>query len=295
MKLVTFEDSKTRQAGCLTANDTQIVNLTAAGLPAEMNLLIQSGEKGLVQARNVVKNATQTLPVHDVKICAPIPRPVRNIMCIGKNYMEHAREFQQSGFDASSQSGEDIPEHPIVFTKAPSSVIGPGDPIPGDLDPTDSTDYEGELGVIIGTGGRGISLSDAMNHVYGYTIINDVTARHLQHDHKQWFLGKSIDGFCPMGPSIITADEFDDIREVNITTQVNGEVRQKAKIAQLIFDIPTLIQTISRGITLEPGDIIATGTPVGVGIGFDPPKFLKRGDIVKVTIDNIGSLENTVA
>ena len=295
MKLVTFEDSKTRQAGCLTANDTQIVNLTAAGLPAEMNLLIQSGEKGLVQARNVVKNATQTLPVHDVKICAPIPRPVRNIMCIGKNYMEHAREFQQSGFDASSQSGEDIPEHPIVFTKAPSSVIGPGDPIPGDLDPTDSTDYEGELGVIIGTGGRGISLSDAMNHVYGYTIINDVTARQLQHDHKQWFLGKSIDGFCPMGPSIITADEFDDIREVNITTQVNGEVRQKAKIAQLIFDIPTLIQTISRGITLEPGDIIATGTPVGVGIGFDPPKFLKRGDIVKVTIDNIGSLENTVA
>ena len=209
--------------------------------------------------------------------------------------MEHAREFQQSGFDASSQSGEDIPEHPIVFTKAPSSVIGPGDPIPGDLDPTDSTDYEGELGVIIGTGGRGISLSDAMNHVYGYTIINDVTARQLQHDHKQWFLGKSIDGFCPMGPSIITADEFDDIREVNITTQVNGEVRQKAKIAQLIFDIPTLIQTISRGITLEPGDIIATGTPVGVGIGFDPPKFLKRGDIVKVTIDNIGSLENTVA
>lgn len=295
MKLVTFEDSKTRQAGCLTANDTQIVNLATAGLPAEMNLFIQLGEKGLVQARNIVKNATQTLPVHDVKICAPIPRPVRNIMCIGKNYMEHAREFQQSGFDASSQSGEDIPEHPIVFTKAPSSVIGPGDPIPVDLDPTDSTDYEGELGVIIGTGGRGISLSDAMNHVYGYTIINDVTARHLQHDHKQWFLGKSIDGFCPMGPSIITADEFDDIREVNITTQVNGEVRQKAKIAQLIFDIPTLIQTISRGITLEPGDIIATGTPVGVGIGFDPPKFLKRGDIVKVTIDNIGSLENTVA
>ena len=208
--------------------------------------------------------------------------------------MEHAREFQQSGFDASSQSGEDIPEHPIVFTKAPSSVIGPGDPIPSDLDPTDSTDYEGELGVIIGIGGRGISQSDAMSHVYGYTIINDVTARYLQRNHKQWFLGKSIDGFCPMGPCIATADEFDDIREVNLTTEVNGEVRQEAKIAQLIFDIPTLIETISHGITLEPGDVIATGTPVGVGIGFNPPKFLKRGDIVKVTIDNVGSLENTV-
>ena len=294
MKLVTFEDLKTRQVGCLTANDTQIVNLTAAGLPAEMNLLIQSGEQGLVQARKVVEDSTQTLLVDDVKICAPLPRPSRNIMCVGKNYTEHAREFQQSGFDASSQSGGDIPEHPIVFTKAPSSVIAPGEPIPSDLDPTDSTDYEGELGVIIGIGGRGISQSDAMSHVYGYTIINDVTARYLQRNHKQWFLGKSIDGFCPMGPCIATADEFDDIREVNLTTEVNGEVRQEAKIAQLIFDIPTLIETISHGITLEPGDVIATGTPVGVGIGFNPPKFLKRGDIVKVTIDNVGSLENTV-
>ena len=295
MKLVTFEVSKTRQVGCLTANDTQIVNLTNAGLPAEMNSLIQLGNQGLAQALIVVEDSMQTLLVDDVKICAPIPRPARNIMCVGKNYTEHAREFRQSGFDASNQSGEDIPEHPIIFTKAPSSVIAPGEPIPSDLDPTDSTDYEGELGVIIGIGGRGISQSDAMSHVYGYTIINDVTARYLQRDHKQWFLGKSIDGFCPMGPCIATADEFDDIREVTLTTEVNGEVRQEAEIAQLIFDIPTLIETISRGITLEPGDVIATGTPVGVGIGFNPPKFLKRGDVVKITINNMGSLENTVA
>ena len=295
MKLVTFEYGETRQVGCLIADDTEIINLTAAGLPAEMNALIQAGEQGLAKARAAAAVAAQTAPLKQVKICAPIPRPVRNVLCVGKNYTEHVREFQRSGFDTLNQPGADMPAHPIIFTKAPSSVIASGEPIPAHLDPTASTDYEGELGVIIGTGGRGISRAEALRHVYGYTIINDVTARYLQRDHHQWFLGKSIDGFCPMGPCIATADEFDDIRTATLTTEVNGEVRQQAEIAQLVFDIPVLIETIARGITLESGDIIATGTPAGVGIGFTPPKFLQRGDSVTVRIDNIGELQNPVA
>ncbi|MFC7540530.1 fumarylacetoacetate hydrolase family protein [Siccirubricoccus deserti] len=156
-------------------------------------------------------------------------------------------------------------------------------------------DYEGELAVIIGQGGRGIRSADWRQHVFGYTIVNDVTARTLQHKHRQWILGKGLDGFCPMGPAILTADEVPDPAALRLTTQVNGEARQDAVVADLIFDIPTLIATISAGITLEPGDIIATGTPVGVGIGFKPPRFLKPGDVVRIEISGIGVLENPVA
>lgn len=215
------------------------------------------------------------------------------MFCVGKNYAAHAREFQQSGFDATS-SGQDVPTAPVIFTKAPSAVIGPGAAILANLDPTNSIDYEGELGVVIGRGGRGISRADAMDHVFGYTIINDVTARTLQHKHKQWFLGKSIDTFCPMGPTLVTADEIPDPTRLRLQTRVNGELRQSAVVSDLIFDIPTLIETISRGITLIPGDIIATGTPEGVGIGFNPPRYLKSGDTVVVTIDPIGTLTNPV-
>jgi 2-keto-4-pentenoate hydratase/2-oxohepta-3-ene-1,7-dioic acid hydratase in catechol pathway len=234
------------------------------------------------------------LPLASVCLLAPIPTPARNIFCVGKNYAAHAREFQRSGFDATS-SGQDIPQAPVVFTKAPSSVIGPDAPILGHLDPTNSVDYEGELGVVIGRGGRGISRQTAMAHVFGYTIINDVTARTLQQEHKQWFLGKSIDGFCPMGPTIVTADEIPDPAQLKLQTRVNGEKRQDASVGDLIFDIPILIETISRGITLFPGDVIATGTPEGVGIGFKPPKYLHAGDVVKITIEPIGTLSNAVA
>ena len=173
-------------------------------------------------------------------------------------------------------------------------MIGPGAAIPARLDPTNSVDYENELTVVIGKGGRGISKARAFEHVYGYTIVNDVTARTLQQRHKQWFIGKSMDGFCPMGPLLLTADEVDDVGTMHLVTRVNGEVRQDARVADLIFDIPTLIETISAGITLEPGDLIATGTPSGVGIGFKPPKYLKQGDIVSVSIEPIGELTNPV-
>jgi 2-keto-4-pentenoate hydratase/2-oxohepta-3-ene-1,7-dioic acid hydratase in catechol pathway len=255
--------------------------------------LIALGAAGLEKLKRAVAKAAVRLPLGKVKLVAPIPRPARNIFCVGKNYHEHAREFHTSGFDASA--GKDaIPEVPIIFTKPPSCVIGPGAPIPGHLDPTNSVDYENELTVVIGKGGRGISKARAFEHVYGYTIINDVTARTLQHRHKQWFIGKSIDGFCPMGPVLLTADEVPDVGELHLTTRVNGELRQDARVKDLIFDIPTLIETISAGITLEPGDLIATGTPSGVGIGFKPPKYLKKGDIVSLTIEPIGELTNPV-
>ncbi|WP_248312106.1 fumarylacetoacetate hydrolase family protein [Bosea sp. BK604] len=241
---------------------------------------------------NLVAQAPR-LALAEATLHAPFPRPARNIFCVGKNYHEHAREFAQSGFDASAK--EIVPEAPVIFTKPPSAVIGPGDTIPGYLDPTSSVDYEGELTVVIGKGGRGISREDALDHVFGYTIINDVTSRHLQHKHRQWVIGKGIDGFCPMGPAVMTADEAPDPRKLHLRTWVNGDLRQDVSVADLIFDIPTLISTISAYITLEPGDLIATGTPVGVGLGFNPPKFLRKGDVVRIEIGGIGVLENQVA
>jgi 2-keto-4-pentenoate hydratase/2-oxohepta-3-ene-1,7-dioic acid hydratase in catechol pathway len=231
--------------------------------------------------------------VEGASLCAPVPRPPKNVFCVGKNHQEHAKEFAGSGFDASTK--EVVPEAPVVFSKPATSIIGPGEPIPAGLDPTGSVDYEGELAVVIGRGGRGIRKGDALGHVFGYTIVNDVTARTLQHRHRQWILGKGLDGFCPMGPAILTADEVPDPGALRLTTRVNGEARQDAPVSDLIFDIPTLIEAISAGITLEPGDIIATGTPAGVGIGFDPPRFLKAGDTVRIEVTGIGVLENPVA
>jgi 2-keto-4-pentenoate hydratase/2-oxohepta-3-ene-1,7-dioic acid hydratase in catechol pathway len=236
--------------------------------------------------------AVKPKPVGKLRLLAPIPRPARNIFCVGKNYHEHAKEFALSGFDATAK--EIVPEAPVVFTKPPSAVSGPGDIIPASSDDTKSVDYEGELAVIIGKGGRAIAKDAAMKHVFGYTIVNDVTSRKLQQLHRQWVLGKGIDGFCPMGPCVVTADEIGDPTALRLTTHINGKLRQNALVKDLIFDIPTLIATISRYITLEPGDVIATGTPAGVGIGFSPPKFLKKGDVVRIEVSGIGVLENTV-
>lgn len=230
-----------------------------------------------------------------VKLDAPIPRPFRNIMCVGKNYRDHAQEFASSGFDSSATSQMDaVPTAPIIFTKAPESVIGNAQSILYPSNISDSVDYEAELGIIIGIGGRGISREDAYAHVWGYTIINDVTARDWQGRHKQWFLGKSFDTFCPMGPWIVTADEIDP-KNLAIKCWVNDELRQSANTRDLIFDIPELIATISAGITLYPGDIIATGTPAGVGIGFTPPRYLVPGDRVRIEVEGIGELVNQVA
>jgi 2-keto-4-pentenoate hydratase/2-oxohepta-3-ene-1,7-dioic acid hydratase in catechol pathway len=236
--------------------------------------------------------ARKPKPLAKLTLTAPIPKPARNIFCVGKNYHEHAKEFAQSGFDSTAK--EVVPEAPVVFTKPPSAVSGPGDIIPASLDNTKSVDYEGELAVVIGKGGRGITKANAMKHIFGYTIVNDVTSRKLQQLHRQWVIGKGIDGFCPMGPCITTADDIPDPTTLRLKTHVNKQLRQDAVVKDLIFDIPTLIETISRYITLQSGDVIATGTPVGVGIGFTPPKFLKKGDVVRIEIDRIGVLENKV-
>jgi 2-keto-4-pentenoate hydratase/2-oxohepta-3-ene-1,7-dioic acid hydratase in catechol pathway len=228
-----------------------------------------------------------------VQLLAPLPRPRRNLFCVGKNYHAHAKEFAGSGFDSSAKSGGDIPAAPIIFTKVPECVIANGDAIVVPAEVSTAIDYEAELAVVIGRGGRRIRKQDAMDHVFGYTIVNDVTARDWQSRHQQWDMGKSFDTFCPMGPWLVSADELDGTR-THLRCWVNGELRQDAATSDLIFDIPTLIETLSAGITLFPGDVIATGTPVGVGIGFKPPKYLQPGDVVRIEIDGIGVLENPV-
>jgi 2-keto-4-pentenoate hydratase/2-oxohepta-3-ene-1,7-dioic acid hydratase in catechol pathway len=295
MRLVTFSDAKGMRIGVHETESNTIVDLAATTrLPKDMTAFVALGKTGLQRARRAVKSGEARLPYDSVKMHAPFPRPAKNILCVGKNYHEHAKEFHNSGVDASA--GKDaIPEVPIMFTKWPNSVIGPGEPIPSANDYTNSTDYEGELTVVMGAGGRNISRDDAYDHVYGYTIVNDATARTLQNRHRQWFLGKSLDGYCPMGPCIVTSDEIKDVTKLRLITRVNGEVRQDAMVSDLIFDIPTLIADLSRVMTLEPGDLIATGTCAGVGIGFNPPKYLQPGDVVAITIEPIGTLENPVS
>lgn len=234
----------------------------------------------------------ETIALDQVDLLAPIPRPIRNIFCVGKNYHEHAKEFTSSGFDSSAAKGT-IPESPIVFSKIPETVIGNGQPIKIDKNVSASIDYEVELAVIIGKKGKNIPVQNAQNHIWGYTIINDVTARDLQSLHSQWLIGKSQDTFCPMGPWVTTADEI-DLNDTSIKCWINGELRQNSNTNKLIFDIPKIIEAISNGITLNKGDVIATGTPSGVGIGFDPPKYLKPGDKTKLEIENIGVLQNPV-
>ena len=220
MRLVTFSDTHGMRIGVHDAASGTIVDLAATTrLPKDMTSFIALGKNGLKRARVAVKSGKGRLPVASIRLHAPIPRPAKNILCVGKNYYDHAREFHASGVDASA--GKDaIPEVPIPFTKWPNSVIASGDPIPSYLDYTHSTDYEGELGVVIGLGGRGIAKNDAHDHVYGYTIINDATARTLQNKHRQWFLGKSLDGYCPMGPCIVTADEVPEIGRASCRERV---------------------------------------------------------------------------
>lgn len=235
----------------------------------------------------------EVVALDDVVMLAPIPRPRRNIFCVGKNYHEHAREFAESGFDTSQGNGAAIPDAPIIFSKVPECVVGPDAAVRLPDDAADQVDYEAELAVVIGVGGRRIPRADAYAHVWGYTLLNDVTARDLQARHKQWLIGKSLDTFAPMGPWLVTADEVEP-ENLTIRCWVNGDLRQEACTRDLIFDIPTIIETISSGITLYPGDVIATGTPAGVGIGFTPPRFLQRGDRIEIEVDGLGRLSNSV-
>jgi 2-keto-4-pentenoate hydratase/2-oxohepta-3-ene-1,7-dioic acid hydratase in catechol pathway len=224
-----------------------------------------------------------------VRWLAPIRHPRKNVFCLGLNYLSHLKE-------SSAARGREakIPEVPVFFTKAPNTVNGPFDPIPWDRSVTEQLDYEAELGLIVGTGGKNIARADAVRHVFGYTIINDVSARDLQLRHMQWFKGKSLDGFCPMGPVVVTADEFGDPHAKAIMLRVNGVEKQHSTTGNMIFKVDVILEFLSRGQTIDPGDVIATGTPEGVGLGRTPPEYLNDGDVVETEIEGIGILKNRV-
>jgi 2-keto-4-pentenoate hydratase/2-oxohepta-3-ene-1,7-dioic acid hydratase in catechol pathway len=229
------------------------------------------------------------IPLENIKIMAPIPYPRRNIICLGKNYIKHAEEVART-----IKGGGDFPSEPIYFSKFASPAIGTGDYIMAHENITSCLDYEVELAVVIGKNGRNIKRDEAEEYIFGYTIINDITARDLQKTHGQWFRGKSLDTFCPMGPCILHKSEVPFPVKLDISLSVNGELRQSSNTEEMTFDIAYIISQLSEGIELKAGDIIATGTPEGVGIGFDPPRYLKPGDVVSCTIEKIGTLTNTV-
>ncbi len=287
MRIATFSHEGRRQVGIVSPDGQQVTPLQLS------QDLARHGALPLVEAaargEPLPAPAGAALPLSAVALEAPLPRPRRNLWCVGRNYHAHAKELAGSVFKASNANPM---EWPIVFTKVPECVVGPTDPValPGDAISA-QIDYEAELALVIGKGGKNIRRADAMSHVFGYTIVNDVTARDVQMRHQQWDMGKSFDSFCPMGPWIVTADELDGAR-TRVRCWVNGELRQDGRTENLIFDIPTLIETVSRGITLHPGDVIATGTPAGVGMGFEPPRYLRSGDVVRIEVDGIGSIEN---
>jgi 2-keto-4-pentenoate hydratase/2-oxohepta-3-ene-1,7-dioic acid hydratase in catechol pathway len=291
MRFATLEINNRRFVAAVSADGTQYCEASRLfpGFEGDMQALIERHPS----MKDVTMPADGLQPLAGVRICAPIPEPRRNVFCVGKNYHEHAKEFGRSGFDMSAGKGEDAPPAPVVFTKPASTVVGQGDDVLSFPEVTQQMDYEVELGVIIGRTARGISKAEALNHVWGYTIINDVTARDLQQKHRQWFIGKALDTYCPMGPFIVTADEV-DVSNLTVQCWINGELRQNANTSDLIFDVPTIIETLSAGMTLRAGDVIATGTPAGVGIGFKPPRFMKSGDEMKLTIGNLGTLTNRV-
>lgn len=292
MHLVSFSKDGELRIGILDRGTQEIVDVRAveATFTHSMLALIEQGVDAIVKLREIFISGDGRLPIEDVQLRAPIPMLKRNIFCVGKNYADHVGEVNT----IMQTDANGLPSSPIFFSKATTSLIATGEPILASLDHTDSVDYEGELAVVIGKRGRGISTTDAMSYIFGYTILNDVTSRRLQKRHEQWFLGKSLDSFCPLGPSIITRDAVPNVGELVIETHVNHELRQWGQVKQMIFSIPELISTLSQSMTLLPGDVIATGTPSGVGMGFKPPRFLKPGDHVSVSIEPIGTLVNTV-
>lgn len=286
MKVATFRVGGERRVGRIDEGRQTVAPFALTAEEAAEGVLALIG-------REPLPRTLSPLPLAEVALEAPIPRPRRNLFCVGKNYHEHAHEFASSGFDSSAAAGA-VPKHPIIFSKLPECVIAHQETVRIDAGITEAVDYEAELGVIIGRSGRGISRERALDHVWGYTIINDVTARDLQGRYSQWLIGKSQDTFCPMGPWAVTRDEI-DLADTSIKCWINGELRQNANTRDLIFDVPSIIATISAGVSLKPGDVIATGTPAGVGIGFKPPKYLVCGDVARIEIAGIGVLENPFA
>ncbi|MGB2693870.1 MAG: fumarylacetoacetate hydrolase family protein [Dehalococcoidia bacterium] len=292
MRLLTYErDGAPRLGLLLNANVVDLADATAGELPADMLGFIEAGEAALERARSVASTSTEQLarharPLAQTKLLAPIPTPRRNLVCVGLNYADHAAE---------SRVTDGVPEEPVYFTKATSTVIGPGAAIPWHGHVSRRIDWEVELVAVIGRSGRDIPEAWALEHVAGYTVGNDVTARDLQRRHQQWYKGKSLDGFCPLGPWIVTSDELGDPQDARLSLRVNGDTKQDAHTSDMIFNVAHLIAVWSLGMTLEPGDLLMTGTPSGVGFARQPPEYLQPGDTVEAEIDKIGVLRNPVA
>jgi 2-keto-4-pentenoate hydratase/2-oxohepta-3-ene-1,7-dioic acid hydratase in catechol pathway len=285
MKLVTYLWGSHVSIGAV--DERGVIDLSA--IAPDMLSLIAAGWVGIDRVRAVVASAVSAIPIGSVTLLAPIPQPHRNIMCLGLNYAEHAKESAEARGREYKQH-----QHPVFFTKATHTINRHEGVIPFDAAVSEQIDWEAELGVIIGRAGKNIPLEEAYDHVFGYTCINDVSARDLQSNHSQFFKGKSLDGACPMGPWIVTADEISDPQHLQVTCRVNGVVKQNANTEVMIFRIPDILTILSRGMTLDAGDIIATGTPSGVGFARKPPEFMKPGDVVEVEIEKIGVLRNRV-
>jgi 2-keto-4-pentenoate hydratase/2-oxohepta-3-ene-1,7-dioic acid hydratase in catechol pathway len=255
-------------------------------VPGTLLELVSKGPEAWARTADQVRTGTRH-PLSGIRWHAPIPRPLKNVFCVGRNYLGHIEEGARARGEAVK-----IPDVPVMFTKAPTSVSGPFDTIAYQRSVTQEVDWEAELGVVIGVGGCDISRSDALRHVFGYTVINDVSARDLQKNHGQFFKGKSLDGFCPIGPVVVTADEFGDPQAKRVILRVNGTVKQDGNTASMIFPVNVIIEWLSKGLTIEAGDIIATGTPDGVGFGRTPPEFLLDGDVMETEIEGIGTMRN---
>lgn len=282
MKLVTFSQNGGARLGALK-DEQNIVDLNKADarLPADMLAFLEAGDSALQMAKAAIASAKETIPLASVKLLAPIPKPGK-ILCIGLNYSDHAAE-----------SGQPLPDFPIVFAKYANTVIAPGEAI---ILPhvTDQVDYEAELGFVIGKRGRYISEADALSYVAGYLPINDVSARDYQSRTSQWTMGKTFDTFAPMGPALVTSDEVPDPHNLKIQLTIGTDMLQNSSTSKLIFGIPQLVASLSEVMTLEPGDVVSTGTPPGVGFAQKPPRFLKAGDVVSVIIEGLGTLTNPV-
>ena len=296
MRLVTYSPlpSGNPRPGLMLDRD-RIVDIPAALGAGEstgtMLGIIRAGAPMLAKLRALAaKPPADAAKLADVKLHAPIPRPAKNVFCVGWNYLEHFEEGAKKLHD-----DRELPKHPVFFSKVPTTVNGPYDSIPFPAAVSTQMDWEVELGMVIGTAGKDIAEADAMRHVFGFTVVNDVSIRDVQRRHgNQWHKGKSFDGTCPMGPCIVTADELADPGNVRVTCRVNGETKQDSNTRFLYFKLPRLIAELSAGMTLEPGDIISTGTPQGVGYARTPPEFLAPGDLLETEVEGIGVLRNPI-
>ena len=261
--------------------------------PTSLLELVHQGPAGWRQANHLIEAATssqvKSYRTDEVRWHAPIPRPAKNVFCVGRNFLTHIEEGARARGEAVK-----LPVAPVFFTKAPTSVIGPNDDVPWDRSATQQVDWEAELGVIVGVTGRNIPRATALDHVFGYTVINDVSARDLQKSHFQFFKGKSLDGFCPIGPLVVTADEFGDPHAKRVMLRVNGVDKQDGNTRDMIFPLDALIASLSHGLTVEAGDILACGTPDGVGFARTPPEFLQDGDVMETEIEGIGTMRNRI-